>query len=344
MRGSATLALWEKPSQIREIATSTGKWYAHPAWSPDGRYVAMLERDAEGNYFVIVVGSDGSGGPRQVGTGFGVTWSPSHDHLLYCNACKTAWGFRRVGLEGQMDGRHLLVDYMRDAEGRKWRTVQSEFGPSPRRVFCAAFGPNGACEIFARDVTGSGKAVQLTRNGCNNSGPHCSPDGRGVAYTSNAGGKAGIWLVAPDGSAGPTLVAEQSAMASKISLPGWHPDGSALAYGMGKQVVLARLGGLDPTPLAISAKQETERLCVTLANLGELPQTVGLGYEVLDPNSIRIAKGTVGGEDMILKPGDVVESEVGLGPASAERNCVVKLTAVTADGRRAIKLVDVTVP
>ena len=73
------------------------------------------------------------------------------------------------------------------------------------------------------------------------------------------------------------------------------------------------------------------------------PLTATVGYELFGPESIRIAQGAVGAPEMPLKPNDVIECEVGL-PPKAKGPCVLKLTAVAADGTPVLRLVDLALP
>ncbi|MCB1634339.1 MAG: PD40 domain-containing protein, partial [Xanthomonadales bacterium] len=60
----------------------------------------------------------------------------------------------------------------------------------------------------------SGKALQIQ--------PQFSPDGRRIAYTSDAGGGDNIWLMNADGSQAKALTAESFRL---LNNPNWSPDG-----------------------------------------------------------------------------------------------------------------------
>ena len=47
---------------------------------------------------------------------------------------------------------------------------------------------------------------------------------------------------------------------------------------------------------------------------------------------------------MLLKPGEAIDCELDLSDAPVHGECVVKLTAVAGDGRRAITLVSLFLP
>ena len=339
VRTLAAVILDREQPTIQDIAVVPGQFCTHPTWSPDGKYLAILEKDAEGSYFVAVVSTDGSGEPKRVGTGYGVTWSPDHGHLLYTNAYGRAWGFRSLTIDGKMSERHLLLDSIRSDGGRKWRAVQSDFGPSGRRVACAASGGRGVYEIFMRDVSRPGKPTQLTHEGVNNCAPDFAPDGRSVAYTSNARGNHDIWVVAADGSAGPTVLVELG-MRSLFCHPDWSPDSRALAYRTRKSVNVVRLGGLSGRPVDIATKGRGEALSVVVKGQAQTAQQVSLRWEAFDVDSLRIALGEAEDGPLDVKPKEKAEWTIKLDPDVADKAQTVKITALNEDGRGAVKLVD----
>lgn len=332
----ACISLAEQAPQVRDIATAAGLWYTQPTWSPDGRYVAMLERLEGADYRVVVAPSDGSSAPTRLAPGFGVTWHPAEDHLLYFNAYGTAWGFRSLTLDGASAERHLLVDYIRDAGNRKWRVRQARFGPDGARVVCVASGPDKQVEVFIRSLRQPHNALQLTRNGSSNNVPSLSSDGRSVAYTSNLKGTFDIWVVAADGSAGPVMLVTGTENA--VCQAAWSPRGSSLAYRVGKALEVMRLGGLAPSPIRIAAAQTGGKFTVSVSNAGSKPASVKLSYELFDQQSCRTMQGGIGEDDVTLEPDEVIESILDMTDDTANAARVAKVTAVTADGRRVIGL------
>jgi len=196
--------------------------------------------------------------------------------------------------------------------------------------------------VFSTDNWGEG--MQLTHGDLWGVAPDFSPDGRSIAYVSPAGGAYDLWVVAADGSAGPALLAAVGDKALVEPTPEWSPDGREIAYGARKGIMIARLGGLDRSPVKISVKQDVHKLTVALRNRVEKPVVFDAAYELFGPNSIRAARGPVGDEGMQLDPGDVVESNVALGRPEEPADCVVKITAVTTEGARSIKLIKLPLP
>ena len=184
----------------------------------------------------------------------------------------------------------------------------------------------------------------MTNHGRSSVTPDFSPDGRSIAYVSDVRGGYDLWVVAADGSAGPLLLAPFGDTGIREPAPDWSPDGRELAYGTRNGMMVARLGGLNSSRIGLSGKQEGRKLTVVLRSRGRKPVTFNAGYELFDPNSIRIARGTVGDKGMQLSAGDVVESSVDLDRPENLADCVVKITAVTTEGARSIKLVKLPLP
>ena len=66
--------------------------------------------------------------------------------------------------------------------------------------------------------------------------PTAAPSGGGVAYLSDAGGHANVWVI--DASGRPRQITHEKDPSVAIGLPSWSPDGHWIAY-------LAATGGLD---------------------------------------------------------------------------------------------------
>lgn len=184
----------------------------------------------------------------------------------------------------------------------------------------------------------------MTNHGRSSVTPDFSPDGRSIAYVSDVRGGYDLWVVAADGSAGPLLLAPFGDTGIREPAPDWSPDGRELAYGTRNGMMVARLGGLNRSRIGLSGRQDGRKLTVVMRSRVEKPVTFDATYELFDGNSIRFARGTVGDKGMELNAGDVVESNVDLDTPEDLADCVVKITAVTTEGARSIKLVKLPLP
>ena len=96
--------------EVRNLSRTPGVHERHPAWSPDGAWIAYFS-DASGEYELTVRRSDGRGEPRQVTEGsdiyyHDVLWSPDSRHLLTYDASRTV---RLVELDSG-DSRRIAQD------------------------------------------------------------------------------------------------------------------------------------------------------------------------------------------------------------------------------------------
>ena len=342
-RTLVTLRLDEPAADAQRLATVADSCYL-PCWSPDGRHIAMLEM-IDG-WIATVTSSDGSERPRKLVGAWGVTWSPTEEGVLFCNANRPGTSFRGLRVDGKQTDGMAGPGYVRDAQGVSWGLSHADFSPDGQRVaFCAhRWAGQQLRELLVFDVNDWDKPIQLTDHGRESVTPDFSPDGRSIAYVSDVRGGYDLWVVAADASAGPLLLAPFGDTGVREPAPDWSPDGRELAYGTSDGIMVARLGGLDRSPIGLSAKQDGPKLTVALRNRVEKPVVFDAAYELFGPNSVRIARGPVGEKGMRVGPGDVIECDVKLAVPKGAGKCIAKLTVVTTEGERAIKLVDVTIP
>ena len=184
----------------------------------------------------------------------------------------------------------------------------------------------------------------LATEGPNNGRAEPSPLGGVIAFLSDAVQKK-RWDVRvlgyPEGR--DLLLVERAPGGQMWKSLAWAPDGRSVAYVDAGRVRVTALGGKRGCPVAIRAARRGPVLAVSSRNYGEHPLTFDLRYELFDSQPFRIARGPVGQPNMQLEPGDVIECEVDLTPAREPGEYVVKVTAVTTVGDRAIKLVDLSV-
>jgi tricorn protease len=106
------------------------------------------------------------------------------------------------------------------------RTFNSEaddysLEPAGRRVAVAIYG-----EIFTAP-TGEGDLVQITDGPARDQNPVYSPDGRRIAFVSDASGREEIYVSSTDGAGKPEKVTDVDAL--KLSFA-WAPDSKSIAY------------------------------------------------------------------------------------------------------------------
>ena len=106
------------------------------------------------------------------------------------------------------------------------RTFNSEaddysLEPAGRRVAIAIYG-----EIFTAP-TGEGDLVQITDGPARDQDPVYSPDGKRIAYVSDASGREEIYVTSTDGAGKPEQITNVDALKLSFS---WAPDSKSIAY------------------------------------------------------------------------------------------------------------------
>lgn len=166
----------------------------HPAWSPDGSHIVLVTT-ANGNPDLAVVDLEGSGELEILdpdpATDEYPSFSPDGSQILF---------------ESDRAGSPAL--YLLDAAGvypfsepnQGWADRYGRFSPDGSTIAFASSRDrsDGATEIYVQPVVG-GPARRLTSFGSGNaSGPTWSPDGRLLAFFSDAAGNNDIYVVRVD--------------------------------------------------------------------------------------------------------------------------------------------------
>jgi Tol biopolymer transport system component len=182
-----TYSLWTIAPAARALqrVTQGCGWDWFPAWSPDGRRIAFARACSRSQ--------------------------PGGDLDLYV-----------VGADGT--GLRRLVHTRTNEEWPTWSPDGSKIAfvsGEPQWVKPGQRG-DAAAELWVVGANGRG-LKRLTRNAVRDAAPAWSPDGRSIAFTSNRGGRNGIWIVPARGG---------TAQALRLAggEPAWSPDGTQLAF------------------------------------------------------------------------------------------------------------------
>ncbi|MEP7004082.1 MAG: alpha/beta fold hydrolase [Chloroflexota bacterium] len=210
--------------------TESGTRSVSPRWSPDGSEIAFL-RDAGGNerFGIWIVDRDGTH-ERKVISDEGVTyrdieWSPEG---------------RSIVCVGNVGGKRFSIQRIDVASGIRSALTDGTFEDARPR-----HSPDGTWILFeSRRVgarvdsdlyvmpAGRGDAVRLeTRDGKSgdSTSGQWSPDGRTIAFTTNARGRKEIALVDWDGAVA-TRLRYLTESPFDQSNPQWRPDGRGVLY------------------------------------------------------------------------------------------------------------------
>jgi Tol biopolymer transport system component len=166
-------------SDLRPMSSSRLQWAGSADWSPDGRRIAFeAQRTTLSKSFIYVVGEDGVNERRlSPVSGSGPSWSPDG---------------KFVAFSGGSDRYTKML--LARADGRKTRTLITRPTSSLSSIESINWAPNGKTIAFEGTtgegnhahywiyvVRSDGRGLKRLRTGF---GPHWSPDGRDLIFTT----------------------------------------------------------------------------------------------------------------------------------------------------------------
>lgn len=128
------------------------------------------------------------------------------------------------------------------------------------RIVFASLRLDSNLELYSMPA-GGGAATRLTRTAAGERMPALSPDGQRIAYISDAGGLAKLWLAAGDGTGGAPAAPSFGAGYALDASPSWAPDGGRVAFTStegGSPDVFGLVPGGTPALLAGGSSLELE--------------------------------------------------------------------------------------
>ncbi|MBN8618963.1 MAG: PD40 domain-containing protein [Anaerolineae bacterium] len=194
----------------------------HPAWSPDGQYLAYYTRQA-GRIDLHRMSAIGADSHRLAETGAAgayPVWSPDGHWIAFSSARQETAGVYRLRPDGT--GLTRLTNRM---------TVALFWSPDGQYIlFLADCDSN--CDLFLMHADGS-NLRRLTRNGNIDAYPVWSPDSRRVAFVSNRSLSFDLYLLeidCDDSAFGGCPVHRLTENRQSDSFPAWSPDGRFIAF------------------------------------------------------------------------------------------------------------------
>jgi Tol biopolymer transport system component len=205
-------------------------YYLHPRWSPDGRWIAFQRGDSI-RFDLFVVPAHG-GEPRQVTHDNnmigGFAWLPDSQGILYSSSRGSTMPYLptlslwRVALEGGGVERMSSgeTSYGSPDVARSGATVVSR-----QRL---------ESDIWKFPVEGTPaenvrSAIRVTRQTGQVLTPTAGPQDREVAFLSDSGGHANLWVV-DTGTGSLRQITHEREPGVSLGVPVWSPDGSAIAF------------------------------------------------------------------------------------------------------------------
>jgi eukaryotic-like serine/threonine-protein kinase len=234
-----------------------GYQYVTPRWSFDDRLIAY-QRGTASAFDIFVVSADG-GEVRQLtqhGARLeGLTWAPDRPSIVFASSRgSTIWYLPKTNL------------WVVDADGTEMRqlTFGEESYTYPDVSASGAIVVNRVrrqFDIWRYPVDGSpaenvGRGVRITRQTSDVHTPSVSPGDRELAYVSDSGGHANIWVTNIETGESRQITFESNPE-MRVGLPLWSPRGEQIAYftslGTSWNYFLVHPDGSNPRLLARDA-------------------------------------------------------------------------------------------
>ncbi|MHC5212558.1 MAG: protein kinase domain-containing protein [Planctomycetota bacterium] len=316
-RRDGQLRLWVAAVEGGGLRRLTEFSAIHPAWSPDGRYVACVA----GRVLGVVRVDDGEVFPlvSRHGAVAAPAWSPDGRHLYFTSD--------RAGSGDVMN--LWRVAFEPDDPGRVGEPERVTLGEHNDVYSCV--GSDGALAFSSVRSTGDiwelsldgGALRQVTASDADEDYPHVSRDGR-LVVISTRGGDVSLWSMDLDGERQTRLTSGSTGEGA----PRWSPDGSRIAYS-----VRDRSG----SAVVIRDPREVSTVDVVRA---EQPESVGLPE--WSPDGTRLAYlGSVSGHpELFVRPLDgeprqLTENESANFPTWSPDGTEIAFN-VLVDGRREV--------
>ena len=205
-------------------------YYLYPRWSPDGRWVAFQRGDSI-RFDVFVVPAAG-GEPRQLTRDnnmmSGFAWLPDSTGIVYSSS--------RGGTMPYLPALGLWQVALSDGSVRRVTSGEASY-VSPDISKSGAILVSRMklqTDIWKFPVDGSpaenvGHAVRITRQTGQVLTPTASPRDNEVAFLSDSGGHANLWVVNTE-SGGLRQITHERDPNVAMGVPVWSPDGRAIAF------------------------------------------------------------------------------------------------------------------
>lgn len=234
------------------------------AWSPDGRWIAVLDYGARMFRNVLLVSLDG-GEPRPVSflahtNADQVTWSPDGTFLLFSTGQRSEPGqLARIDLLPRTP--RFREDQFRDLFQPEEAEPEKEPGPEEVRQAtdkADKAGKPGKPSPVEVVFEGIRQRASVLPVGLDVGLLAIAPDGKSVALTALAAGQLSVWVHPLDELAGPAVPRQISATPGFKSSLQFSPDGKEVWYLDGGSIMAAPLGEGEPRTLTVSAEMDVD--------------------------------------------------------------------------------------
>jgi Tol biopolymer transport system component len=221
-RGTTELVTVDRAGRELEGLESTAStWHYAPRLSPDERSLAVSHLDVRSGFGEIWVHDLARRLAVRLTLGTGddymPTWLPGGREIIYASTRTTPGDLYRVALE-------------RPGEGRLWVRGTTYQGPCTvtpdgKRLVFERADAQGRTALWVKDLDGDAEATRLGSGTAAEFSADVSPDGRWLAYVSDATREWEVYVRRLDGSGGAIRISPDGGMQ-----PLWRKDGRELFY------------------------------------------------------------------------------------------------------------------
>ncbi len=218
-------------SDVRVVSGLETKHYAYPRWSPDRMWIAFQAGDGF-RWDVFVVAA--SGGERPVPLTNestiirGLTWLPDSTGIIYSSARGSTLPYLpplslwEVGLKG---GQPPVQRTPPEASYEQPDLHASGLMAVTRMQMRFSIWKHPFGEVARK---GGGRGELLMQETGHLSTPTAAPSGDEIAYLSDNGGHANLWVASASGA--PRRITAEDDPRVSVGLPVWSPDGTWIAF------------------------------------------------------------------------------------------------------------------
>jgi Tol biopolymer transport system component len=218
-------------SDIEVVAQfAPAMYYLYPRWSPDGKWIALQRGDSI-RFDVFIVPARG-GEPRQLTRDnnmiHGFAWLPDSSGIVYSGS--------RGSTMPYLPTTALWVAHLRDGSIRQVTSGETSYvhPDITANGVIAAGRTSRQTDIWKFPVDGSPvenvkRGVRLTRQTGQVLTPTASSDDREVAFLSDSGGHANLWVINTETNEMRQITHERDPNVA-VGVPVWSPDGRSIAF------------------------------------------------------------------------------------------------------------------
>jgi eukaryotic-like serine/threonine-protein kinase len=213
---------------VAEFAPAT--YYLYPRWSPDGRWIAFQQGDSI--RFDVFVAPAAGGNPRQLTHDndmmSGFAWLPDSTAIVYSSS--------RGGTMPYLPTLGLWQVTLRDGSIRRISSGEMSYvTPDISKSGAILVGRMKLqTDIWKFPIDGlpaenARRGVRLTRQTGQVLTPTAGPGDKEVAFLSDSGGHANLWVVNTENGGLRQITHERDPNAA-VGVPVWSPDGRSIAF------------------------------------------------------------------------------------------------------------------